>query len=160
MISTRRVGTCGASRLVKNSSAAASAPSQFRERDARICSLSCLPTPAPAAAATYPHVRGQQVRTNYSSLIDPGSAHKGSGGGGRAQPWQPEENVDIQKVTQTAIVSFSALLLSCQHGYISRQRCQLTFLFFFVPAKLLGVACPLRNNPQLSFFATLTMPDS
>ena len=61
------------------------------------------------------HHQGQQVRTNYSSLIDPGSAahSKGPGVGGRAQPWQPEENVDIQKVTQTAIVS----TLGCSEIY-------------------------------------------
>ena len=47
----------------------------------------------------------QQVRTQYSSLIDPGSANKGGGIAGTRVPWQAEENIDIQKVTQTAIVS-------------------------------------------------------
>lgn len=47
----------------------------------------------------------QQIRTQYSSLIDPGSANKGGGIAGSRVPWQAEENIDIQKVTQTAIVS-------------------------------------------------------
>jgi len=106
MLSTRRIGTRGAvSRLVHKSSASATAASSSSQQSSK-CSagiLSSYLAPTPPSAVVHQHHQGQQVRTNYSSLIDPGSAH--NKGGGRAQPWQPEENVDIQKVTQTAIVS-------------------------------------------------------
>lgn len=114
MLSTRRIGTRGAaSRLVHKSSASASATSSSSQQSSK-CSagiLSSYLVPTPPSAVAHQHHQGQQVRTNYSSLIDPGSAHsKGPGVGGRAQPWQPEENIDIQKVTQTAIVSPFAIL--------------------------------------------------
>ena len=70
---------------------------------------------AAAAAAHQQHHLGQQIRTNYTSLIDPGSASAtskgGAGGQGSRAPWQAEENIDIQKVTQTAIVSQYDLLI-------------------------------------------------
>ena len=94
MLSTRRIGARGACRLVDMGPASATADSA---------------SSASMAAHPQHHVR-QQVRTNYSSLIDPGSAaSSGAGGGpGSRAPWQAEENIDIQKVTQTAIVSFAA----------------------------------------------------
>ena len=112
MLSSRRIGTRGhgaVSRLVHKSSASATVASSSSHQQSSKCSVGILSSyldPTPSSAVAHQHHQGQQVRTNYSSLIDPGSAHsKGPGVGGRAQPWQPEENVDIQKVTQTAIVS-------------------------------------------------------
>ena len=100
MLSTRRIGARGACRLVDMGPASATANSA-----------------SSASMAAHPqyHAR-QQVRTNYSSLIDPGSAASGGAGGGPGSraPWQAEENIDIQKVTQTAIVSFAAYV----HGLI------------------------------------------
>ena len=100
MLSTRRFGARGACRLVDMGPASATANSA-----------------SSASMAAHPqyHAR-QQVRTNYSSLIDPGSAASGDAGGGPGSraPWQAEENIDIQKVTQTAIVSFAA----CVHDLI------------------------------------------
>ena len=96
MLSTRRIGARGAYRLVDMGTASATANSA-----------------SSASMAAHPqHHARQQVRTNYSSLIDPGSAASGGAGGGPGSraPWQAEENIDIQKVTQTAIVSFAAYM--------------------------------------------------
>ena len=96
MLSTRRIGARGACRLVDMGPASMTANSA-----------------SPASMAAHPqHHARQQVRNNYSSLIDPGSAaSSGAGGGpGSRAPWQAEENIDIQKVTQTAIVSFAAYM--------------------------------------------------
>lgn len=128
MLSTRRIGTHGhgaVSRLVHKSSASATTAASSSSSSHQQSYLD----PTPPSAVAHQHHQGQQVRTNYSSLIDPGSAahSKGPGVGGRAQPWQPEENVDIQKVTQTAIVSslgysfnlcFIACLLKCLYGIV------------------------------------------
>ena len=66
MLSTRRFGARGACRLVDMGPASATANSA-----------------SSASMAAHPqyHAR-QQVRTNYSSLIDPGSAASGGAGGG------------------------------------------------------------------------------
>ena len=106
MLSTRRIGARGACRLVDMGPAnSASSASMASHPKCSAGTLTTLPMPPQ-------HHARQQVRTNYSSLIDPGSAApSGAGGGpGSRAPWQAEENIDIQKITQTAIVSFAACI--------------------------------------------------
>lgn len=157
MLSTRRIGARGACRLVDMGPAnsASSSASMTSRPKCSAGTLTTLRIPAAAATATatavaaHPqHHARQQVRTNYSSLIDPGSAaSSGAGGGsGSRAPWQAEENIDIQKVTQTAIVSFfAAYAYVCSLEHMQRGCAALCQAIFYCllgqPSRFIDSCC-------------------